>query len=98
LLVRLLGDWRSAVRSTVRTRAGTTERNDAERTERRARWAYEDESRNQDADVGIYESPTATINRLDSRNATLRRDLADIDGRSARLADEREIRHELSED
>ena len=97
-IAALLADWRSKVARTNSTRAGSVERSDADRTERRARWAYEDESLRQHDAHGMLEPMTRKAGRIIGRGDELREDSAEHKGRASRLSDEEEFDRELGPD
>lgn len=96
-IVALLAEWRAAIAHTATTKAHTVARSRADRDERRARWAHEDESRREDEADGREETLTSRINRLDARSAELRDEGAELKDRADRQADETEIRRELDD-
>jgi hypothetical protein len=91
LIDRVLARWRAASRTTTATTPHTVERAKAERTERRAQWAYEDESIRQHGSHGIEESRPHRINRVNARTAAVTRETPTDQER----ADEAEIEREL---
>ena len=92
LIERLLAEWRLALRRTAASTRHTDERGDAERAERRARSAYQDESIRQHGSRDIQEESRAgRINRLNDRAAELKRDSLTDQAR----ADDAEIEREL---
>ncbi len=96
-IVALLAEWRAAIAHTATTKAHTVARSRADRDERRARWAHEDETRREDEADGRPETLTGTINRLDARSAELRNEAVELKDRHDRRADETEIRRELKD-
>jgi hypothetical protein len=85
------------VRLTAETRTGSIARTDAQRDERRARWAYEDESWAQHDQHGLAETHQHRLQRASRRLDVLRRDAVDRGDRPARMADEAEFTRELGE-
>ena len=94
---RRLADWRAALAALATTTSGSIAREDAERTERRARWAYEDKSVAQHDQHGRPETLGQRVEWVARRSHGLRQDAADGRSRSTRMADEAEFERELGE-
>ena len=97
VLAKLLAAWRRARRRTSGTVAGTAERRAAERSERIARWAYEDESLRRHAAHGLAESLRRRIRRVGNRSRQVVRASTEARDATAAAQDDIEIRRELEE-